>query len=69
MMSFQLGRPLTLVTLVLGAALGVAAAVLDTGLLAERPADAADMDDNNVESTVQSKHTYIGASTAYQWLC
>ena len=83
MMSFQLGRLSALVALVLGAALGLAAAftfeadflevVLETGLLVEAglagEPDAVDMDDNNVESTVQSKRTYIRCSTAYQWLC
>lgn len=75
MISFQLGRPSALVALVLGAALGLVAsfieadflgAVLEASLvevgLAGEP-DAADMDDNNVESTVESKRTYIRSST------
>ena len=68
-MSFQLGRPSTLI---LEAALGLAAAftfesdflevALEAGLLVEILAgepDAADIDDNNVEITVESKRTYI----------
>lgn len=77
-MSFQLGRPSTLVALALGAALGLAAAAfifesnflevaLEAGLLVEvvlvGEPDAADMDDNNVESTVQSERTYIRTQT------
>ena len=68
MMSFQLGRPSALVALVLGAALGLAITftfafdflevTLEAGLLVEDglagEPDAADMDDNNVESTVYS---------------
>jgi hypothetical protein len=73
MMSFQLGRPSALVALVLvlGAALGLAAAFtfeagfleVETGFLEvevglAREIDAADMDDNNVENTVQVQ-TYL----------
>ena len=71
-MSFQLGRPSALVVLVFGTARGLAVAFtfesnfmgnLEVGLLVEaglagEPV-AADMDDNNVENTVQSKRTYI----------
>ena len=72
-MSFQVGRPSDLVALVLGAALGLAAAFtfesdflevtleaglpVEVGLVGEW--DAANMDNNNVESIEQSKCTYI----------
>ena len=81
-MSFQLGRPPALVTLALGTSLALVAAaftdflvvVLEAGLLVEvglvGEPDTTDMDDNNVEGTVQYTNVLIlGASTAYQWLC
>ena len=72
MMSFQVGRPSGLVALVLEAAVGLAAftfesdflevtlgagLLVEVGLVGER--DAADMDNNNVETTKHSKRTYI----------
>lgn len=54
MMSFQLGRPSVLVAL--GATLGLGAAFTDFLEVEVGLAGEVDMDDNNVESTIQSKH-------------